>query len=99
MTDSRTAEIRRLAKTDATAAIDLLDELLRAQFALEPQQLVINHDQYSLNSVNGFFEADGQAYFFKFHQEDGEEAMSGEYYRADILARAGLPVALSRRGV
>jgi hypothetical protein len=30
--------------------------------------------------------------YFKFHQEENEEAMAGEYYRAGLLAEAGLPV-------
>lgn len=94
MTDSnsRTADIRRMAKTDEPAATALLGSLLSDLFSLKAEAIRINHDQYSLNSLNGFFDADGQSFFFKFHQEDGEEAMSGEYYRADILARAGLPV-------
>jgi len=92
MTASRTADIRRLAKSDERAAKTLLASLLSELFAIEPQNIAINHDQYSLNSLNGFFDAGGQAFFFKFHQEEGEEAMSGEYYRADILAKAGLPV-------
>ncbi|MDH6265148.1 hypothetical protein M2360_000529 [Rhizobium sp. SG_E_25_P2] len=89
---SRTAEIRALARSDEPRALAQLTALLSELFAISPENLAINHDQYSLNSLNGFFEADGQAYFFKFHQEEGEEAMTGEYYRADILARAGLPV-------
>ncbi|MCF3640276.1 hypothetical protein LXM94_09865 [Rhizobium sp. TRM95111] len=94
MTDvsSRTADLRRLARTDAAAAKRLLRDLLHDLFAIKATGIAFNHDQYSLNSLNGFFEADGQPLFFKFHQEEGEEAMSGEYYRADILARAGLPV-------
>ncbi|MFB9913834.1 hypothetical protein [Rhizobium paknamense] len=70
----------------------MLGELLRALFGVEAKAISINHDQYSLNSLNGFFEAGGEPYFFKFHQEENEEEMSGEYYRADILAKAGLPV-------
>lgn len=89
---SRTAEIRALARSDEPRALAQLTTLLAELFDIAPEHLAINHDQYSLNSLNGFFEADGQAYFFKFHQEEGEEAMTGEYYRADILARAGLPV-------
>jgi hypothetical protein len=89
---SRTAEIRALARRDEPGALNQLSALLAELFAIMPENLAINHDQYSLNSLNGFFEAGGKAYFFKFHQEEGEEAMSGEYYRADILARAGLPV-------
>ncbi|PLU62454.1 hypothetical protein BMJ22_30085, partial [Sinorhizobium medicae] len=89
---SRTAEIRKIAKAGDGKAEQLLAELLRDLFRIEASNVAINHDQYSLNSLNGFFETEDGAFFFKFHQEEGEEAMSGEYYRADILARAGLPV-------
>ncbi|PKR87479.1 hypothetical protein CXZ10_19220 [Pleomorphomonas diazotrophica] len=89
---SRTAEIRRLAAGDESAATAALTALFADLFGLSAEGVAINRDQYSLNSLNGFFSAGGADYFFKFHQEDGEEAMTGEYYRADILARAGLPV-------
>ncbi|CAI9413484.1 hypothetical protein ANOBCDAF_02956 [Pleomorphomonas sp. T1.2MG-36] len=89
---SRTAEIRRLAASDESAAEAALAALFADLFGLAAEGVAINRDQYSLNSLNGFFSAGGADYFFKFHQEDGEEAMTGEYYRADILARAGLPV-------
>ena len=36
--------------------------------------------------------ADGRRFFFKFHQEEGEEGTVEEYYRAELLQRAGLPV-------
>ncbi|EEW25764.1 hypothetical protein [Rhodobacter ferrooxidans] len=91
---SRTAAIRALARQDSPAAEAALTALLADLFAIAPQGLRINHDQYSLNSLNGFFEAAGEGFFFKFHQEEGEAEMAGEYYRADILARAGLPVDL-----
>ncbi|GLK83328.1 hypothetical protein [Ancylobacter defluvii] len=91
-TTSRTAELRALAARDAKAAEAPLAALLADLFGLEARSVRINLDQYSLNSLNGFFETDEGAFFFKFHQEEGEEAMAGEYYRADILARAGLPV-------
>ncbi|HWK64454.1 MAG TPA: hypothetical protein VNS34_05915 [Rhizobiaceae bacterium] len=91
-TQSRTAEIRRLALHDPEAAKGALAALLRDLFGIEAGNVEINRDRYSLNSLNGFFEAGGEPFFFKFHQEEGEEAMSGEYYRADILAKAGLPV-------
>jgi hypothetical protein len=66
--------------------------LLADLFGLAVRGLRINSDQYSLNSLNGVFEDGGGEFFFKFHQEDGEEAMAGEYYRAGLLAAAGLPV-------
>ena len=91
-TTSRTAAIRDRAKRRDGTAEALLGELLRDLFDIDAGAVAINYDQYSLNSLNGFFEANGEPYFFKFHQEENEEEMSGEYYRADILARAGLPV-------
>lgn len=90
--ESRTARIRRLARTDEEEARHLLRGLLHELFDIETRSLRFNHDQYSLNSLNGFFEIGEESFFFKFHQEEGEEAMSGEYYRADILTRAGIPV-------
>lgn len=89
---SRTAEIRAVARSDVPRAEAMLTDFIAGLFGIPVTDLRINQDQYSLNSLNGFFASDGQDFFFKFHQEDGEEAMTGEYYRADILARAGLPV-------
>lgn len=89
---SRTAHIRTLAVEDPTLAEQPLAMLLNDLFGLEARNVRINLDQYSLNSLNGFFDTEEGAFFFKFHQEEGEEAMAGEYYRADILAKAGLPV-------
>jgi hypothetical protein len=90
---SATAEIRALALAGRVAEAEAaLTGLVGRLFGLDVTALRINFDQYSLNSLNGFFEAGGEAFFFKFHQEEGEEKISGEYYRADILARAGLPV-------
>jgi hypothetical protein len=89
---SRTARIRALAQHDVGEAQRVLSALLGDLFAMSPSNVRINFDKYSLNSLNGFFDGQGQAYFFKFHQEEREEAMTGEYYRAEILSRAGLPV-------
>jgi hypothetical protein len=89
---SETAAIRAAAVAGRTAEAQIaLATLIGRLFSLDATAVRINQDQYSLNSLNGFFESAGQKYFFKFHQEDGEEAMAGEYYRADILLRAGLP--------
>ncbi|MEP0520270.1 MAG: hypothetical protein ABJO09_03040 [Hyphomicrobiales bacterium] len=90
--DSRTARIRALACSDEKQARAELSNLLGELFQIEAENLTINHDQYSLNSLNGFFETVDGDFFFKFHQEEGEEDMVGEYYRADILANANLPV-------
>ena len=39
-------------------------------------------------------DADGRRLFFKFHTEEGEAETVGEYYKAHVLAEAGLPVDL-----
>ncbi|TPK69559.1 hypothetical protein FJ546_02885 [Mesorhizobium sp. B2-4-19] len=92
MMHSRTARIRALAQLDVGEAQHALATLLGDLFAMTPSNVRINVDKYSLNSLNGFFDSEGQAYFFKFHQEEREEGMTGEYYQAEILSRAGLPV-------
>ncbi len=89
---SRTAEIRAVARADRPKAEAMLEAFIGGLFGIPVTGVKINLDQYSLNSMNGFFASAGQDFFFKFHQEEGEEQMRGEYYRADILARAGLPV-------
>jgi hypothetical protein len=81
-----------MAQKDIRGAETMLASLIADLFAIPVHDLRINADQYSLNSLNGFFTSESAEFFFKFHQEDGEEQMRGEYYRADILARAGLPV-------
>ena len=55
--------------------------------------VTINADKYSLNSVNGFCSSEsGETYFYKFHQEDGEDEGVDEYYNAKALEKAGYPV-------
>jgi hypothetical protein len=89
---SRTAEIRAIARQDTARAASMLESFIAGLFDIPVSDLKINIDQYSLNSLNGFFRSGTQEFFFKFHQEEGEEEMTGEYYRADILSKAGLPV-------
>lgn len=89
---TRTAQIRDLVRTDETQAKIELAALLAERFQIDARAIELNKDQYSLNSLNGFFETDDGPFFFKFHQEEGEEEMRGEYYRADLLQREGLPI-------
>jgi hypothetical protein len=78
----------------AAAAARLLSEETGTRF----RDVAINDDRYSLNSVNGTaVDADGAKLFFKFHTEEGEAETVGEYYRAHVLADAGLPVDLPVR--
>jgi hypothetical protein len=89
-------EIRTLVRQGrreeaAQAAARLLSEETGAPF----RNVAINDDRYSLNSVNGTaVDADGQRLFFKFHTEEGEAETVAEYYKAHVLAEAGLPVDL-----
>lgn len=92
--ESRTGRIRRLAREWPEAAARELAALLRDRFGLEASAVRPTVDAYALNSLSGTFRADGRDWFFKFHQEEGEEAGPGEYYRARLLAEAGLPVDL-----
>jgi hypothetical protein len=90
-----TARARALMKAGQTAEAEaVIAALIGEEFGRTVTGLSINRDAYSLNSLNGFVETDAGAFFFKFHQEEGEDRMSGEYYRARILAEAGLPVDL-----
>jgi len=76
------------ADTAATVAIRALDET----FGLDVVGIVFTQDEYSLNSVSGRARLrSGKEYFFKFHQEEGELDNVQEYYRAHLLADAGLP--------
>lgn len=89
-------EIRSLVREGrreeaAAAAARLLSEETGTPFS----DVQINDDRYSLNSVNGTaVDAGGQRLFFKFHTEEGEAETVGEYYKAQVLADAGLPVDL-----
>jgi len=89
-------EIRTLVKEGrreeaAAAAARLLSDETGTPF----REVLINDDRYSLNSVNGTaVDAEGRRLFFKFHTEEGEAETVGEYYKAHVLAEAGLPVDL-----
>jgi hypothetical protein len=93
--DPPTARARALMKAGQVAEAEaVVSALIAEEFSRRVNGLTINRDAYSLNSLNGFVETDAGPFFFKFHQEEGEDRMSGEYYRARILAEAGLPVDL-----
>jgi hypothetical protein len=93
--DAPTARARALMKAGQVGEAEaVIGALIAEEFGRRVGKLSINRDAYSLNSLNGFVETDTGSFFFKFHQEEGEDRMSGEYYRARILAEAGLPVDL-----
>jgi len=92
--DNPTATARALARAgEWQAAEAVIARLIEATFVLPVAAVEINRDRYSLNSLNGFVATrDGRAFFFKFHQEEGETDTVGEYYRAEVLRDAGVPV-------
>ena len=83
-----------LREQDVTAATAQVSTALTDLLGAPVGQVQFTLDAYSLNSVSGTFESRGQELFFKFHTEEGEEATVGEYYRAELLAAAGIPVDL-----
>lgn len=84
---------RRLVREGRHAeAGKVVAALLGDAFGLEAANVRIGVDAYSLNSLNGTFEAGGRALFFKFHEEENEAAMTGEYYRVQLLADNGFPI-------
>lgn len=82
--------VRRGDFADADAALrPSLERLVESRIT----RLRFTSDEYSLNSVTGFILLQGGIErFFKLHVEDGEEDNVGEYYQAQLLAAAGLPV-------
>ena len=72
-----TSRALRLAKAGRIAeAAAIVADLLKDAFAIAPANVRIGVDAYSLNSLNGTFEAGGQPLFFKFHEEENEAAMA-----------------------
>lgn len=96
MSSVSAVEVRNLVVAgNREAAARALWEPVAALAGQEVREVRITSDEYSLNSVSGLVDlADGSTCFFKFHAEDGEGDNVGEYYRAHVLADAGLPVDL-----
>ncbi len=88
------AQARALAKAgDWSGAGDRLGRLIAEITGTPVLGVKINHDQYSLNSLNGQVAlADNRTLFFKYHHEDGEDQTIAEYYRAGLLRDAGFRV-------
>lgn len=85
--------VTALQAGDTTAARQLVVPLLSRLAGSDVTDLVFTTDEYALNSASGLVRFDdGQRRFFKLHAEDGEQEQVQEYYRAHLLARAGLPV-------
>lgn len=91
---SPTALARKLVSEGRRSEAEfVITKLIGDNFGLLVQTTTINNDWTSLNSVNGMVTTlDGKQFFYKFHQEEGDEDTLDEYYQAEILASAGLPV-------
>jgi len=92
--DLPSARIKSLVVAgDIEQAVLVIGELITEVFGLQVASVELTLDEYSLNSVSGRVSfGDGHIEFFKFHQEEGEEANVTEYYLGHLLAEAGLPV-------
>ncbi|MBK5416083.1 hypothetical protein [Pseudomonas sp. TH31] len=88
------AQARTLAKQgDWEGARTKLLQLVSEVIGASAKDLEINRDQYSLNSLNGLTELDdGRRFFFKYHNEEGEDKTIEEYYNAELLREAGYRV-------
>ncbi len=88
------AEARRLTLAgEWQAACEKLRQLISEVTGVQALDIVINQDQYSLNSLNGRVAlADGRSLFFKYHHEEGEDQTITEYYRATLLRNHGFSV-------
>ena len=97
--ESPSARIRALIQSGQTGrAAAAAEDLIAKTFGLPVASAELTLDEYSLNSVSGRVHfTDGHTEFFKFHQEEGEEATVTEYYRAQLLEDAGLPVEMPLR--
>ena len=90
---------RRFRAGDVAGAEAILSALLAAEFGAGHVDVAIRSDGYSLNSLNGRAELDGDAFFFKCHIEEAAEETMAEWYRAELLAEAGYPIELPARAI
>ena len=90
--------LRAVRENRHAQAEEILATFLNEKFDELPvnkSSVKIRRDAISLNSVNGTFEDNiGKKYFFKFHLEENESEMLDEYYKAELLAKAGYPTEL-----
>ena len=89
---------RLVVAGDVIAAAAMITDILHEELGLDVADCAINHDGYSLNSLNGSVTTmDGEHFFFKFHAEEDGDRTAGEWYRAGLLADAGYPIELPVR--
>ncbi len=81
------AMIQSLQFTKRAKAELLLQHWFARHMHIEAERVTLTPKAVSLNSFNGFYEAEGAAYFFKTHVED--QGILQEYYHAELLFNAG----------
>jgi hypothetical protein len=95
---SPAAEARALAREGRIAeAEQAIARMVAANFGIAVAGARLGYDWTSLNSLNGRVDTEEGEFFFKLHQEEGEEATVGEYYRGELLKSHGYAVDVPAR--
>ncbi len=84
------ATIQRLQFTDLALAELLLSRWFARYMHLQVDSVALTPKAVSLNSFNGVYTVNGEAYFFKTHVE--EQGVLAEYYHAELLYNAGYAI-------
>lgn len=84
------ATIQRLQFTDLAQAELLLQRWFARHMHLQVDSVTLTPKAVSLNSFNGVYTVNGEAYFFKTHVE--EQGVLAEYYHAELLYNAGYAI-------
>ncbi len=82
--------IQRMQFQEKARAELLLQRWFMRHMNLPVERVTLVPKPVSLNSFNGFYEVDGEEYFFKTHVE--EQGILHEYYHAELLSKAGYNV-------
>lgn len=91
--ETPTAAARAFAKSGRIVeAESTIAQLIASNFSMDVTAVKLNYDWTSLNSLNGMVKSRDGEYFFKLHQEEGEEETVAEYYRGEMLKRNGYAV-------
>jgi len=85
------ATIQHLQFTDLAQAEMLLQRWFARHMHLQTESVTLTPKAVSLNSFNGIYKVNGEAYFFKTHVEEG--GVLAEYYHAELLHNAGYAIA------
>lgn len=81
------ATIQRLQFSQRALAERLLQRWFARHMQLRTERVTLVPRAVSLNSFNGFYELEGEEFFFKTHVE--EQGVLEEYYHAELLHQAG----------